>query len=381
MSFLTLTSVTRRYGPVAALDAVDLSVAAGSRTAIVGPSGSGKTTLLRIIAGFEAPDAGRVVLGGELVADGPRITPAHRRGVGVVMQDGALFPHLSIAGNIGFGLDRDTPGRTDRIAELMRLVGLDVAISDRRPDTLSGGQQQRVALARALARKPRLMLLDEPFSALDTGLRASTRKAVANLLSEAGITTILVTHDQAEALSFADQVVVMREGKLLQAGTPRELYLRPNNPMTAAFLGDAIILTARLAGGHAECILGLIPVSGPSRRGTVEILLRPEQISLSPVRPDAVVPSGAPRGQIIDVDFGGAVCTVSLLMLNEARCRTGELSLQQSRHDVPPVGSIVQVKVAGVAHVFQEADTVCHLVAGGHGNDGCDHSADGSATA
>ncbi len=213
-----------------ALDGIDLGVAAGSRTAIVGPSGCGKTTLLRIIAGFEAPDSGRVALGGRVLSEGPDAMPAHHRGIGFVVQDGALFPHLSVAANVGFGLNRNEPRRAERIAELMDMVELDAALLPRKPDELSGGQQQRVALARALARKPQLMLLDEPFSALDTGLRDTTRKSVARLLSGAGITTILVTHDQPEALSFADQVAVMREGRLPQVGTPRALYLRPQGP-------------------------------------------------------------------------------------------------------------------------------------------------------
>ncbi len=215
MSFLSIDKADKRYGAMVALDGVSLEVASGSRTAIVGPSGSGKTTLLRLIAGFEGPDAGRIALDGAVLADGPAIVPAHRRGIGFVTQDGALFPHLTIADNIGFGLERGAADRDDRIRALMRTVDLDPRLLERRPHQLSGGQQQRVALARALARRPRLMLLDEPFSALDTGLREATRKAVAALLQEAGVTTILVTHDQAEALSFADQVAVLREGRLV----------------------------------------------------------------------------------------------------------------------------------------------------------------------
>src|SRR5215470_12070116 len=244
MMLLEVQGISRRYGQVTALDRVDLGVPADSRTALVGPSGSGKTTLLRIIAGFDAADAGRVVLGGEVLTDGARAVPAHRRGIGYVAQDGALFPHLSIAENIGFGLPRRHPGRDARIAELARMVELDPVTLRRRPDELSGGQQQRVALARALACQPRLMLLDEPFSALDTGLRATTRKAVARVLGTARITTVLVTHDQNEALSFADQVAVLSNGRLLQVGTPRELYLRPQNPTVAEFMGDAIVLPA-----------------------------------------------------------------------------------------------------------------------------------------
>ena len=179
MSFLTLEAVGRQYGTVVALDGIDLRVPVASRTAIVGPSGSDKTTLLRLIAGFEAPDTGRIALDGRLLADGSAAVPAYRRGIGFVPQDGALFPHLSVAANIGFGLDRGLPRRDERILELMDAVELDRGMRLRRPDELSGGQQQRVALARALAREPRLMLLDEPFSALDAGLRETMRKAVA----------------------------------------------------------------------------------------------------------------------------------------------------------------------------------------------------------
>jgi len=204
MNLLEVQGIRRRYGNVTALDGIDLSVTTGTRTAVVGPSGSGKTTLLRIIAGFDAADAGKIMLGDYILTDGPNAVPAHRRGIGYVAQDGALFPHLSIADNIGFGIPRRDPARDARIAELMCLVELDPAMLRRRPDELSGGQQQRVALARALARQPQLMLLDEPFSALDASLRASTRKAVSQVLNAARMTTILVTHDQIEALSFAD---------------------------------------------------------------------------------------------------------------------------------------------------------------------------------
>ncbi|MBN8891690.1 MAG: ABC transporter ATP-binding protein [Rhodospirillales bacterium 70-18] len=347
MSFLSLTALGKRYGAVAALDGVTLEVPAGGRTAIVGPSGSGKTTLLRLIAGFEAPDAGRITLGGELLADGPAAVPAHRRGVGVVMQDGALFPHLSVADNIGFGLERGAARRAARIAELMAMVGLDAAMRARRPDALSGGQQQRVALARALARQPRLMLLDEPFSALDTALRASTRKAVSDLLSGAGITTILVTHDQAEALSFADQVAVMGAGRLLQVGTPQALYERPLTPMVASFLGEAIILVARLAGGRAECALGLIPVADRDmdgrRHGLARIMLRPEQVELAE---DGVA------AEVAEVAFGGNVCTVSVRLCGGDATA---LTLRRAGLGVPAVGTIVRLRVAGAAHVFADA--------------------------
>ncbi|TIQ97885.1 MAG: ABC transporter ATP-binding protein [Mesorhizobium sp.] len=357
MSFLELTDVHKHYGPVAALAGVDLSVTSGSRTAIVGPSGCGKTTLLRLIAGFEAPDRGRMVLDGEVLANGDAAVPAYRRGIGVVAQDGALFPHLSIAANIGFGMRQDK--RTERIVELAYIVGLDKAILKRRPHELSGGQQQRVALARAMAMKPRLMLLDEPFSALDTGLRASMRKAVAELLETAGITTILVTHDQAEALSFASQVAVMRDGKFSQVGTPHELYLKPKDRMVAEFLGDAIILPAKIADGFATSPLGRIAVDSTERRDLVRIMLRPEQVLLKRTSREGM--SGTPDmlfGEVTESEFAGSMCTIAVRLLNSpdppdaAAIGNTPLVLRKPGMDTPVVGEIVRLTVSGKAHVF-----------------------------
>lgn len=357
MSFLELTDVHKHYGPVAALAGVDLSVASGSRTAIVGPSGCGKTTLLRLIAGFEAPDRGRMVLDGEVLANGDAAVPAYRRGIGVVAQDGALFPHLSIAANIGFGMRQDK--RTERIVELAYIVGLDKAILKRRPHELSGGQQQRVALARAMAMKPRLMLLDEPFSALDTGLRASMRKAVAELLETAGITTILVTHDQAEALSFASQVAVMRDGKFSQVGTPHELYLKPKDRMVAEFLGDAIILPAKIADGFATSPLGRIAVDSTERRDLVRIMLRPEQVLLKRTSREGM--SGTPDmlfGEVTESEFAGSMCTIAVRLLNSpdppdaAAIGNTPLVLRKPGIDTPVIGEIVRLTVSGKAHVF-----------------------------
>ncbi|MDB5563251.1 MAG: transporter ATP-binding protein [Hyphomicrobiales bacterium] len=346
MSFLELRAVRKRYGNVAALDGIDLRVEAGSRTAIVGPSGSGKTTLLRIVAGFEAPDAGSVSLGGEVLADKLSFVPAHRREIGIVAQDGALFPHLNLADNIGFGLPRGDLGREQRIADVMHMVDLDLSMLKRKPDQLSGGQQQRVALARALARRPRLMLLDEPFSALDTGLRLSTRKAVADLLAAEGITTLLVTHDQAEALSFADQVAIMRDGQFPQVGTPRELYLRPNDAMIAAFLGDTIVLPATAANGSAECLLGRIRLADAERNGPLQIMLRPEQVVLTRIATaDAAL--GDTVAEVVDSDFGGAVCTVTLRIAGQPT-----LSLRQPSVEQFEPGCLVRIAVAGEAHIL-----------------------------
>jgi len=356
MSLLELEGIRRRYGSVTALDGIDLSVAADSCTAVVGPSGSGKTTLLRIIAGFDAADAGKVVLDGEILADAAKAVPAHRREIGYVAQDGALFPHLSIADNIGFGLARRDPGRQARIADLVRMVDLDPAVLGRRPDELSGGQQQRIALARALARRPRLMLLDEPFSALDTGLRASTRQAVARVLRDARITTILVTHDQSEALSFADQVAVLSEGRLLQVGPPRDLYLRPRTPMVAEFMGDAVVLSAQLAAGFADCALGRIPVDDREREGAARIVLRPEQVKFAEVGEHT--PQQGSIGhfaKVVAVDFGGSVCAVDVRLLDAAGEIDADgppLRLIAASIETPQPGAIVRISVAGTAHVF-----------------------------
>ena len=343
MTLLHLETISKRYGPVAALDGVSLSVEPGSRTAVVGPSGSGKSTLLRIIAGFEFPDRGIVRFDGKQLAEGPAGVPAHKRGIGIVSQDGALFPHLSVADNIAFGFERGAPDRTRRIAELLDMVELDGAMATRRPHQLSGGQQQRVALARALGRRPQLMLLDEPFSALDTGLRETMRKAVVRVLQTAGITAILVTHDQTEALSFADQVAVLREGRLVQAGSPQTLYQHPRDRETARFLGDAVLLPATVTNGFADCALGRVPVES-GHAGKAEIMLRPEQISI-------VVDSATPQegGHVVDVQFGGAVCTVAVALPD---ITLPPILIKTSSIALPALGTRVQLSVAGKAHVF-----------------------------
>lgn len=355
MSMLEIRAVRKQYGAVLALDCVNLSVAAGSRTAIVGPSGSGKTTLLRIIAGFELPDAGQVLLDNRLLAQGSDAVPAHQRGIGYVPQDGALFPHLSVADNIGFGLARNAPGRVARIAELIEMVALDRAMLERRPHELSGGQQQRVALARALALRPHLMLLDEPFSALDTGLRAATRKAVAQLLTGAGITTILVTHDQGEAMSFADQVAVMHRGRLAQVGRPRDLYLRPCDAETARFLADAVVLPARLAGGWADCVLGRIAADDTARQGEVQIMLRPEQLQLQELADGQSIAHGelhARFGTVLEADFCGPM---SELIVGLSADGAGvPLHVSCPGANAPGVGARVCITVRGKAHVFPD---------------------------
>ncbi|GGD97922.1 Fe(3+) ions import ATP-binding protein FbpC [Aureimonas endophytica] len=350
MSFLELDSVTKRFGAVTALDGVDLRVEPGSRTAVVGPSGSGKSTLMRIVAGFEAPDEGRVRLGGALLCDGPAIVPPHRRPIGLVSQDGALFPHLDVAENIGFGLDRRAPDRRTRVLALLDMVELDRSMLHRRPHELSGGQQQRVALARALARRPKLMLLDEPFSALDTGLREALRRTVAELLASEGIAAILVTHDQAEALGFADQVAVMRDGRLVQTGAPRQLYLQPRDPATAAFLGDAVLLPGRLDGGFALCALGRIAAEGEGAPGAVRLMLRPEQLRVAPAAeagPDAV------RARVVAIEFGGPASEIRVALLEPgAAGPVPDIRLKVPSAAAPAIGDVLALRVEGAARIY-----------------------------
>jgi iron(III) transport system ATP-binding protein len=360
MSFLKLDNVTKRYGKSAAVTGLNLAVPAGSRTAIVGPSGSGKTTLLRLIAGFESPDQGSIALGDTLLAQGLTSVPAHRRGIGYVAQEGALFPHLTLAANIGFGIDRGAPDRQARIAELMQQVGLAPSMQDRRPHQLSGGQQQRVALARAMARQPKLMLLDEPFSALDAGLREAMRDMVGDVLSTAGITTILVTHDQAEALSFADHLAVLRDGVVVQAGPPQDLYLRPRDAQTARFLGDAIILQARLENGFAHTILGSVPADAAGRQGNATIMLRPEQLEL--VAAGADLSATTSLGRIVGRSFRGATWRLLIehLPASSVGLRLPSLALETSSiftietPSLAPLelGATVGIQIVGTAHVF-----------------------------
>ena len=256
-----------------AVAGVDLRLERGGFLAVLGPSGSGKTTLLRMIAGFERPDSGRVRIAGRTVA-GPDtwVEPEDRR-IGMVFQQGALFPHLTVGGNVAFGATRPA-----RVGECLELVGL-AARAAGYPHELSGGERQRVALARALAADPDVVLLDEPFSGLDAGLRERLREEVAAILRAAGTSTLLVTHDQSEALSLADTVAVLRAGRLEQVGTPEEVYERPGSHWVAAFLGDADVLPGTAAGGLADCELGRFAVA-TGLAGSVELVIRPESVAI-----------------------------------------------------------------------------------------------------
>ncbi|WP_454863511.1 ABC transporter ATP-binding protein [Pseudomonas hormoni] len=356
MNALELHSICKSYGAHRALENISLTVPTGSRTVIVGPSGSGKTTLLRMIAGFEFPDSGRLTFNGQTLVDDTHEVPAHQRQIGYVPQDGALFPHMTVAANIGFGLSTKGAIKHERIAELMDSVALDSSMANRWPHELSGGQQQRVALARALAQQPRLMLLDEPFSALDTGLRAAMRKLVARLLADAGVTTILVTHDQSEALSFADQLAVMREGRVVQSGHPLDLYRYPGDEQTAMFLGDAVVMPARIEAGWAHCDLGRIPVNNHRNNHCAQIMLRPEQLQLVGIVSSSVETAGC-RAVVTERDFSGNTCTltVELEPLSSTDLPGRALMVRSSGLYAPPTGSAVHVSTIGHAHVLSES--------------------------
>jgi iron(III) transport system ATP-binding protein len=281
MSTLTVQGVAKAYGSTAVLKGVDLTVPAGGFAAVLGPSGSGKTTLLRLIAGFDQPDGGRIALNGDTFDDGQHHVPAHRRGIGYVPQEGLLFPHLSVAENVGFGLPRRSR-KGQRVTDLLELIGLG-GLGHRRPHELSGGQQQRVAVARALAPEPRLILLDEPFAALDAGLRDSLRIEIKQLLASLGTTVVLVTHDQEEALSLADVVAILYDGQIVQHAPPRAIYQQPETLAVAHFMGDTNLVSARFNGGTAHTPLGELPVEpGSQSNGEGLVLIRPEQIQLTP---------------------------------------------------------------------------------------------------
>ena len=266
-------SVTTLFGGVAAVVDASLSVGSGELVAMLGPSGSGKTTLLRTIAGFERPDAGTISIGGHhVVAPGVWVEPEHRR-VGMVFQHGALFPHLTAAANVAFGAE--SPERSRELLELVGLAGRGSAF----PHELSGGERQRIALARALAADPAVVLLDEPFASLDPALRDSLRTEVVRILRAAGASALLVTHDQAEALSLADRLVVLRDGRVVQEGTPDDVYLHPRSRWVAEFVGEADVLPGRLAAGVVECELGRFEADG-APEGVVDVVIRPEDVEL-----------------------------------------------------------------------------------------------------
>jgi iron(III) transport system ATP-binding protein len=282
--------VSKRFGRTQAVERAELCVERGEFVALLGPSGCGKTTLLRLIAGFEEPDEGELCVA-EARVNG--VAPERRR-VGMVFQDYALFPHLTVADNVGFGVRRGD--RAQRVRELLALVGLE-GYGARYPHELSGGEQQRVALARAVAPAPAVVLLDEPWSNIDPLLRASMRDELGGILRSLGATVLLVTHDREEAFSLADRIAVMRDGRIVQAASPEELYAAPADRWTAGFVGAGNFLRGRIEGDLVETLLGRFPVVGRNGASEVDVLIRPELLEL---RPD-------PRGsaEVVGREFRG----------------------------------------------------------------------------
>ncbi|MGH3389668.1 MAG: ABC transporter ATP-binding protein [Actinomadura sp.] len=342
MTRLAVTGVSASYGDTEVLHGVDLVVETGSTTAILGASGCGKTTLLRVIAGFHTADAGEVHIGERTILRSGYAMPPETRGIGYLSQEGNLFPHLTVAGNIAFGLPRRTRRDTTRVAELLDLVGLPAGFADRRPEQLSGGQQQRVALARALARRPDLVLLDEPFSSLDAGLRASTRRAVTDALAATGATVLLVTHDQGEALSFADQVAIMRDGRFVQVGPPKQVYSTPVDRATASALGDMIVVPGHAEGDHVVTPLGDLPPADGDAIGPVDVALRPEQVLIDAPRP------GAAEAVVDAVDYFGHDALVRLTL----RQGGAAILARVVGNEAPVPGQLVGLHVRGPVRVF-----------------------------
>ncbi len=290
---LEVKDLWKGYGSTQVLQSVNLHVAPGVLSAVLGLSGCGKTTLLRVIAGFERAQRGRVALSGWVLDDGHSYVPPERREIGYVPQEGALFPHLDVQANVGFGLSR-AERRGSAVSDLLEMVGLG-ALAKRMPYELSGGEQQRAALARALVRRPALLLLDEPFSSLDATLRGTVREEVSALLHRQGTTTVLVTHDQEEALSLAGSVAVLRDGTIIQQGSPAEIYGAPVDARLAGFLGDANLIEATFVDGSAHTPLGTLELRGGASTASTTtsgvVIVRPEQLRVS-VHVEDGVPSG-----------------------------------------------------------------------------------------
>jgi iron(III) transport system ATP-binding protein len=342
---LSILGLCKSFGDSPVLKGLDLEVPTGSLTAVLGPSGCGKTTLLRLLGGFERADSGSIRLDGKVLSDERTHLAPERREIGFVPQEGALFPHLDVAANVGFGLPRAERRGSGRVQELLELVDLG-GMAKRLPHQLSGGQQQRVALARALAPAPAVVLLDEPFDALDAGLRAQVRADVRTALREADATALLVTHDQEEALSLADLVAVMRDGHIVQAAAPQTLYRDPVDADVAGFVGEAILVSGRLEGGVAETPLGRLPLRGPAAglSGEATVMLRPEQIACHPATPSDPV-----QGQVLSTEFYGHDATARIVL---AGTPGEEILARAAGQNLPEIGEQVGIVVEGPASAF-----------------------------
>jgi iron(III) transport system ATP-binding protein len=327
-SMIRLSGATKRFGDVVAVDRASLDVRRGEVLAILGPSGCGKTTLLRLVAGFERPDEGIVEVAERAVAGDGAWVPPERRRVGMVFQDYALFPHLTVAENVGFGLPRRR--RAARVGELLDTVGLSEQ-GRRYPHQLSGGQQQRVALARALAPSPELVLLDEPWSNVDPTLRETLRAEVTEIIRPLGVTAVLVTHDREEAFSVADRIALMRDGTVVQEGTAEELYFAPASRWAAEFVGAANLLRGRVEGDLVTTPVGTFAATGANGSADVEVLVRPELLELAPD------PTGA--AEVVGREFRGHDVFYRVLLDGV------ELVSQRPSNELVPLGARVSIRV------------------------------------
>jgi iron(III) transport system ATP-binding protein len=335
---LVLREIHHRYGAREVLRGVSLEVAAGEIVCLLGPSGDGKTTLLRLVAGLERLQQGEIALGGRVLA-GPGVeVPPEGRNIGFVFQDYALFPHLTVADNVAFGLRRVPRGdRAWRVAEALARVGLE-AYANAWPHQLSGGQQQRVALARALAPRPDALLLDEAFASLDARLREQVRDDTLHVLQQAGIPALIVTHDAEEAMFMADRIALMRAGRIVQLGTPEELYLNPATPFVATFLGEVNRLPARIRGGEAQTVIGAAPGRGLPEGSAAELLLRPEGLR--------VLPEGAPGATRAEVEACRLLGATTLVHMAVEDGEGGVLHLHAR---LPPGAALARGQRVGVA--------------------------------
>lgn len=336
-SALELRSVSKTFGTTQIFDQISFTIGHGEIAAIVGPSGQGKTTILRLIAGFDSPSTGEILMDGVCVSDTELRVNPEKRGIGYVPQDGALFPHLTVAENVAFGLRR---GAKQRVEEMLRLVGLH-GLGNRRPDEISGGQMQRVALARALAPEPRMVLMDEPFSALDAAMRIEVRDEVHAILRKTGTTTVMVTHDQSEAMSIADHVIVMLDGSIAQAGSPREIYENPKNKQVAGFVGEANFVRGVASGGQISHVFGQLPYTQDN--GNVTVMFRPEQLQLT---------SDGVRGRVETTTYYGHDAAVGVRFENGERA-----TVRTNASFMPAVGDLVGVEAVGGPVIFTNGIT------------------------
>ena len=344
-----LDGVTKRFGKTTALDDISLLVRRGELITLLGPSGCGKTTLLNLVAGFLMPDSGEIAIDGQRITD----VPAYRREIGIMFQNYALFPHMNVAANVGYGLRMRRVAKAEiarRVADALALIKL-AGLEDRKPRQLSGGQQQRVALARALVIRPKVLLLDGPFSALDRNLRASMQVELKEIQRKLGVTTIFVTHDQSEALSLSDRIAVVAEGRIRQLGTPDEIYRRPIDRFVASFVGDVNVLRARLEridAAVATVALGAARVMVPSRTlqgaaigSMVDLFVRPEE--LRPAEPGAAV---AARGIVAAQIYQGGHVD---LYVDAPEALSGRLLLRVPRQEgmsLWPAGAHISIALA-----------------------------------